>query len=391
MQRESNDSQAALPVEAAYAPPIDRVPAANGRTVSPPHWLGLAATMLVLGFFAPIVSLIVGGVAHSDLVGWSVFALLVTLAVSRLGVAFRRATRTTTDRLSPASAIGHVFVCSLFYVLGTGAVFFFGSFFVRGRHIRRRGRSFLPPVTGNGAWAQVPSESTCPPELRRDLAAEWRETARTEHASVAAFSHLSVNLIALGAPPSLIRAAHADALDEIRHTELCFSIARGLDGAAQGPGPFHDAQFGPRLPRVRSIALAKLAVDSLLDGALHEGISVRLLSATLARCEDPSIREMVREILRDEGRHAAHGWRVVDWCVRQGGEVVTCALLGAIRFIPESAPEGHGPAAHDGSLERFGIPGTAMEARERLRGRSDVVRRVRAMAERSPMARLMAA
>src|SRR5206468_3455762 len=105
-----------------------------------------------------------------------------------------------------------------------------------------------------------------------------------------------------------------DALDEIRHTELCFSLARGLDGQTLGPGPFPEAKHARTLLGNRTLALAQLATDSLIDGALHEGLSARVIAKLVRRCEVPSIKAALKEIATDEGRHSAHGWEVVQWC-----------------------------------------------------------------------------
>src|SRR5688572_6390900 len=82
---------------------------------------------------------------------------------------------------------------------------------------------------------------------------------------------ITLDLIALGAPPALVAAAQRDALDEIRHAELCFSLARALDGGALGPAPFPEVQRARARSSARPRALAQLAVDALIDGALHEG------------------------------------------------------------------------------------------------------------------------
>jgi hypothetical protein len=50
-------------------------------------------------------------------------------------------------------------------------------------------------------------------------------------------------------------------------------------GRAWARGPFPEAQRVGTLPRSRTLALAKLAVDSLVDGALHEGVSARVIEA----------------------------------------------------------------------------------------------------------------
>src|SRR4051812_39178148 len=76
-----------------------------------------------------------------------------------------------------------------------------------------------------------------PESLRRALVEHWTRAAQMEHASVAAFSRFSLQLLAVGAPPSLLQDAHRAALDEITHAELCFSLATSYAGHGIGPGP----------------------------------------------------------------------------------------------------------------------------------------------------------
>ncbi|MFT3765404.1 MAG: ferritin-like domain-containing protein [Minicystis sp.] len=185
--------------------------------------------------------------------------------------------------------------------------------------------------------------------------------------------------MALGAPPALVAAANKDALDEIRHAELCFSLARALDGEEASPGAFPEAQRARTLPATRTLALAALAVDSLVDGALHEGVSARVIARLVKRCEEPQIRAVLKEIAADEGRHAAHGWDVVRWCLAEGGSPVADALRGASAALPRTMRTPLPAAAEDGGWERFGIHGRALEAEELTSTRADVVRRVEKM------------
>ncbi|HKC13962.1 MAG TPA: hypothetical protein VKI41_18200, partial [Vicinamibacteria bacterium] len=203
---------------------------------------------------------------------------------------------------------------------------------------------------------------------------------KTEHASVAAFARLTLDLMALGAPPVLIAGANQDALDEIRHTELCFSLASALDDKRVSPGPFPQAQRVTTLPRSRKLALAKLAVDSLVDGALHEGVSARIIAKLAGRCHVPGIRAVLKEIAADEGRHSAHGWAVVGWCLQEGGRPVQDALLGAVRALPRQMNSPLPKPASEGRWERWGIHGHALEAVEYDAARANVIRRVHAMA-----------
>jgi hypothetical protein len=259
----------------------------------------------------------------------------------------------------------------------TLSAFFEG--FIRGRQVRRRGRIVLAPVHAGGAWAEMPSAAeVAAPDLAR-IAAQWRENGRNEHASVAAFARLTLDLMALGAPPELIAAANRDALDEIQHAELCFSLARRLDGQTMGPGPFPEASAVAMLPRQRSRALAKLAVDSLIDGALLEGMSARVIAKLSRRCEDQDIRRMMRQIAADEWRHAGHGWDALEWCVAVGGMPVRAALEGALSKIPATIASRAPAAARAGEWERFGIPGAELEAAEYARTLAEVRRRLEAL------------
>ena len=253
----------------------------------------------------------------------------------------------------------------------------FVSMFARGRQIRRFGQVVLPKVGAGGAWSTKKIEGL--PEEARETADQWRENGRTEHASVAAFALLSSELMALGAPPELLRAANEDALDEIRHTEMCFSLARALDGRAESPGPFPEARRMPTLPLGRTHALASLAVESLVEGALHEGVSARVLAKLARRCEVAPIAAMLKEIARDEGRHAAHGWDVVLWCVEEGGRPVLQALEKVLQRLDPETHSARPAAAERGEWERLGIHGHALEQAEYTASVAAITARVRAL------------
>jgi hypothetical protein len=236
----------------------------------------------------------------------------------------------------------------------------------------------LPEIRPERDWAKAMGPTDIE-DVPPGVADQWRENGKTEHASVAAFARLTLDLMALGAPPRLIAASNQDALDEIRHTELCFSLASALDGRRLGPAPFPQAQRVPTLPRSRTLALARLAVDSLIDGALHEGVSARII-ARLARVSDvPTIRAVLREIAADEGRHSAHGWWVVEWCLQQGGRPVADALCGAVGALPDRMRSGLPVPARDGGWQRWGIHGHALESEEYAAARAHVIGRVRSL------------
>jgi hypothetical protein len=258
----------------------------------------------------------------------------------------------------------YLFACLVLPVIG------------RGRQVRRLGRPALPPLAPGDAWAAGDLAVDVDPAARAALAARWRDNARTEHASVVAFARLTLDLLAVGAPPDLVAAAQRDALDEVRHAELCFALARAVDGRSQGPGAFPEAAATTSVPRVRAFALGALAVDSLIDGAINEGVSARIAAALARRCDGGAFREALRGIAADEGRHAAHGWDVVAWCAAEGGAPVVRALEGALEGMPREARPRAATPADEGAWERWGIHGHALEAEAYAQALADARARV---------------
>jgi hypothetical protein len=336
-----------------------------------------------LGFWVTLGVMAATNTTAVGVVGFGATTLLALLGVG-YGV---RSAALAKGGTSVANAL-LALVNLLFAAFGAFVTLWAQVGFRRGRQLRRFGRVLLPPVVESREWSALPTSLVLAHDDAQALAAQWRDNGRTEHASVAAFARLTLDLMALGAPPDLIAAANRDSLDEIRHTEMCFSLARALDGRTEGPGPFPEASRAATLPRPRTFALAKLAVDSLIDGALHEGVSARIIAKLAKRCEVPEIRAALKEIAADEGRHAAHGWDVVMWCVAEGGEPVLAALESAASSLAETLRSPLPEAARDGGWERFGIHGHALEADEYAKARADLVKRVEELARACATSRL---
>lgn len=252
--------------------------------------------------------------------------------------------------------------------------------FSRGRQLRERGRAVFAPLVvpskgpaggppgqgpaGGARWlGRADFVDSAPGGAPAGVASAWRENGKTEHASVAAFARLATELVALGAPAKLVEDAHKDALDEIRHARLCFDLARDLDGQDLEPGAFPAARARPSsflAGLTRPGALARLAVESLIDGALNEGTSARAVARLAQRTPEPRVRAVLVAIAGDEGRHARHGHDVLAWCLKEGGFVVEQAVRGALWTLPPRMGASLVAEADDGRFERWGIPGRAL-------------------------------
>jgi len=145
-----------------------------------------------------------------------------------------------------------------------------------------------------------PAPSTSP------LAAYFAACAELEAASVPAFARLEAELLHHRAPPALVRAARRARADEVRHARDVLGLAR---------------RFGHRapLPEVSAPAhlraLESVAMENAVEGCVRETVGAAVAAVQAARASDPRVRAVMRQIARDEARHAALSWRVHGWAL----------------------------------------------------------------------------
>jgi len=225
----------------------------------------------------------------------------------------------------------------------------------KGRVLRVRNRAQLPePARGDG-WAGEAVVLERPPAAheRRLLGELWLLTARMEQASVAAFSQLGLHLAALGAPACLLESTHRAALDEIRHACACFAIVRAMTGEPHSAGPIRALAN----TRTAGVDMIRLAIGSLVDGCLGEGVAADVAARGARSAEDPAIRRVLEMIASDEATHAELGWDVLAWCLAEGGPEVSRAVEVRIGQVGcELAPQLPDlPGLDAAALARHGI------------------------------------
>ncbi len=262
--------------------------------------------------------------------------------------------------LTLAAANPAVFVVAL----EVAAVVTFSLGMGTGRPLRIGRRLVRTPVVAGHAWRMPVRANTndLPPNVRHTLAEEWLADARMEHASVAAFSQLALDLLAAGAPPELLSQAHRAALDEVRHAQICFSLASFYAKEDLGPGPLvqHMASGGIPRPLERTVLIAKLASESLVDGCLNEGLASAMAYEGATLATDAAVQRTLVGIAADERRHCELAWEIVAWCLDEGRIEVTSTVrstleeLNSRRWLPIKVHP-----ASDGSLSAYGRVGDA--------------------------------
>ncbi len=231
--------------------------------------------------------------------------------------------------------------------------------FSKGRVLRVRNRAQLPEVASGRTWhhdAELVFDAP-PPAAERAVVGElWLLSARMEHASIAAFSQLSIHLLALGAPARLVAETQRAAMDEVVHARACFSLASALLGEPKTAGPIAalataDAAAGGAPDLVR------LALGSLVDGCLAEGLAADVAAAGAAAAADSTLRKTLAMIAKDEARHAELGWSVLAWCIAEGGEPVRARVAErTARLERELTPRLPDLAGTDVAvLRRYGV------------------------------------
>jgi hypothetical protein len=206
---------------------------------------------------------------------------------------------------------------------------------------------------------------------RTMLAEAWLRDALEEHASIAAFARLTMQLLSLGAPPAMVLASQRAGIDEIQHARACFALAKRYGGASAGPAPLVVSDA------LGATTLADIARIAAEEGCVGETLGAALAAAQLERTTDATARCVVAKIARDEARHAELAWGFAAWAIRVGGPAIAGVFAEAITRAAQATIDAP-VRSYDGvDLDRWHAHGrvTCAEAREiARRAVRDVVR-----------------
>ncbi|MBX3186480.1 MAG: diiron oxygenase [Labilithrix sp.] len=150
-----------------------------------------------------------------------------------------------------------------------------------------------------------PAVSALTPELRAGLATYWEARARSELRVSEAFRLLGEELAVVGVSAVVRDMIDRAVTDEVRHAELCRTLAATYAGRAVAPTrvtPVSLPPFEGATPELRA-ALHVLALS-----CVNETIASSWLARCLQISRAPLARAVNRVHLREEVGHARLGW-----------------------------------------------------------------------------------
>jgi hypothetical protein len=159
-------------------------------------------------------------------------------------------------------------------------------------------------------------------DARASRAEHWAREAAFEHASIASFAQLTLDLLSVGAPPELLAATQRATLDEIEHARMTFALAGAYGGAPLGPAELAALPGSCR-------TLASLARRTFLDACVGESVAAASLAEDARQATDPVLRDLLEAMAADEDSHAELAWRIVTWALSSGDPEVAPALAEA--------------------------------------------------------------
>jgi hypothetical protein len=321
-----------------------------------------------VAFEALIVAMVIGAIVVVASIVLSIWALVV----ARRGQSGRK-----------AMAVSAVIIACLSPITGAAAAFFgillVAGGGVHGRPLRRRnGKHAVAEDGEHPAWsagAIAPRTEGLTRAEREALAAAWLADARLEHASIAAFGRVALDLLAISAPPELVLRAHRAAAEEIEHARAAFSLASAYAGAPRGPAAFPEAAsaWSPDGESME-VRVARVVRESIVDGCVGEGAAARAAEEATAVCDDPVVTSVLSRIAVDEASHAALAADIVTWALREHPVAARRGREAASRALSLQLGDAAAPASEAPPGETCELPGRLPTSRHVAIRRSESAR-----------------
>jgi hypothetical protein len=240
----------------------------------------------------------------------------------------------------------------------------------------------VQPDTGWSGSEGLPEVSRLDDTTRAALALAWTEEARTEHASVASFARMVLELLSLGAPAELVGETLRAAEDERRHAIVAFTFASHYGHAELAPGPLDIREC------LAASSAPEIAERLAGEGCVAETVSALLVGEAAELADDPAVREHLMRVAEEESAHALLAWRTLAWLLsRRSNERDEVHASVARAFARAEHYVGIGSEIHEGTESSLRAHGQLSPSVKRSIARS-VLGSVVAPAARAALARV---
>jgi hypothetical protein len=239
-----------------------------------------------------------------------------------------------------------------------------------GRPFTIEGQSRLSRVVARSDWADAIALDLAgsSPSTRRALARAWAQDGCFEHASIASFARFVLELLAIGAPPTLVADAQRALLEETGHARAFFGLAAAYGERDVGPDAL-DVRGALR----SSHDPAAIAEGLAREGCIGETISALQLRVAAARASDPLLRARLLAIADEELRHAELAWSTLAWLLARADANVRARVAQTFADAPTCVPR-----CADASDE---LPSSVLHAHGRLGAQERLALAERALAQ----------
>jgi hypothetical protein len=202
---------------------------------------------------------------------------------------------------------------------------------VDGRPFLVEGAARVAPVASRSDWCSELLPDTAPLGAadRAAIGARWLDIAKMEHASIAAFARFALELLSLGAPPSLVAAANEAIFEETAHARNAFALASAYLGRNVGPGPLDVSGA------LASSSPLEIVRSTILEGCIGETVAAVEAAEALAEASDPAVRAALGRVVEEETRHAELAFRFVQWVLDHGAHDLASAAARELVAITE--------------------------------------------------------
>jgi len=227
-----------------------------------------------------------------------------------------------------------------------------------GRPFLVDGRPRTARIADRSDWSTVLSATldleATPADLAEPLSAHWAEVGLMEHASIAAFARLSLQLLSLGAPPDLVARAASALGDETEHARIAFALASAYGRRPIGPGPLAVAGA------LEDLDLETLVRLAIREGCVGETSAAMLLEEGAIAAASSPLRALLASIAADETSHAELAWLTLRWALEQERAVVSRVIQDEMAILQcelRAADDGRELTDDDARLSQHGVLG----------------------------------